>query len=247
MKIWKIAFLGLMATLISASAFAGDVSLPNGPYLIADGSATYEAVPDFVKIKFSISKTAPTTAAASAIVDKESEAVFKVLKSHKIPDKDIRASSINVSEDYDDSGSKQVYKGQQVSRDFKVTLYALQDYSGFIRDLLKTNIDSISDITFNTTRYSEDEAKVMRMAIDDAHTHADIMAKQLGAVLGEAYAAAPQAYRSYMINGFPMQGEYGLASPVPNAVPPPPPGYVVPKSISISYDVTIVYSMTYGK
>jgi uncharacterized protein len=251
MKFLSTGAVLLTAAVFAASGIAGNVALPNGPYLIADGSATLEAPPDFVTIKFTLSKTAPTTAEAAQVVDGKTKDVLEVLHSFKIPEKDIRASSVSVSANYDYQGSKQIYVGQQVSRDFKVTLNDLGNYSALMQKLLKANIDSIDNITFDTSHHSEYDNRVMQMAISDAHERGLQMAKTVSATLGNAYALASQDYKSFIGNGFPLQSAlYGgvsmLASPAPPP-PPPPPGYVVPKSITISYDVTIVYAMSYGK
>jgi uncharacterized protein len=250
MKFLFTSVVLLAAVVFSASGIAGNVALPNGPYLIADGSATLEAPPDFVIIKFTLSKTAPTTAEAAQVVDGKTKDVLEVLHSFKIPEKDIRASSVSVSADYDYQASKQIYAGQQVSRDFKVTLNDLGNYSALMQKLLKANIDSIDNITFDTIHHSAYDNKLMQMAIRDAHDRGMQMAKTVGATLGNAYALASHDYESFLGNGFPLQSALNGRVPMLASVappPPPPPGYVVPKSITISYDVTIVYAMSYGK
>lgn len=250
MKIALTLSLLFVAALISGHGLAGNIALPNGPYLIADGSATLEAPPDFVTIKFTLTKTSPTTAEAAQVVDGKTKDVLEVLHSFKIPDNNIRASSVSVSADYDYQGDKQIYEGQLVSRDFKVKLTDMRNYSALMQNLLKANIDSIGNITFDTSRHSEYENTVMQMAIHDAHERGMQMAKMVGATLGNAYALASRDYESFLGNGFPLQSALIGRVPMLGSVappPPPPPGYVVPKSITITYGVTVVYAMSYGK
>lgn len=228
--------------LLPIGAFAGNSPLPDGPYVVADGSADIEVAPDYAIIKFNLSNSAKTTAEAAESVEAKTQAVLKVFRGLTIPQQDIRAATVNVEPQYDYSQGKQVYTGQTVSRDIQVTLHDLRKYADLMQGLLDANIDNTEGVEFLTSQEVQDKQQAMDEAIDDAHAQAEEMAKHAGMRLGMAYAVASSKYRGYITSGYPMAFDISETAMMKMA-PSQHLTFVAPKTIMISYQVTMVYLM----
>jgi len=235
-----VAGLGCCTNSFAAGA------LPEGPYLITSGTATTDVVPDFVVFTFSIEGEALKTADASAIADQKVENLFKILKTAAVAQDDIRASSLNVSPDYeyDQNTNKRVYKGQIVSREFKVTLRDLSKFSNLVQGLLDANMD-VGNAEFGSSHKAEIEQHNLEAAIDDARKRADSMASRVGEHVDHVYGMAPGEYSSFITQEFPFEGKYYGSSQlgkieVTGSRIKRTDTYVVPKSITFSSSVTIV-------
>lgn len=244
----KKILAGIM--VIGALVYACDTfasgALPEGPYLIASGTATTDVAPDYVTFTFDIEGEALKTADASAAADQKVEKLFTILKATGVAQDDIRASSLNVSPDYqyDENSNKRVYKGQVVSREFKVTLHDLGKFSALVQDLLDASLD-VGNAEFGSSRKAEVEKHNLEAAIADARERADDMAAQVDEHVDRVYGMAPGEYSSFITQDFPLEGRYYGSSQlgkieVTGSRIKRTDTYVVPKSITFSSNVTIV-------
>lgn len=239
--------VGVFSLVGIPGAFAAG-PLPDGPYLIATGTATTDATPDYATFNLSVEGLAPTTSAASAIVDDKSDKVFAVIKKAGIADEDIRASSLNVSPSYDYDGDKRVYRGQEVSRNFRVTLHDLKSFSSLVQGLLDADLDQLDDVTFGSSKEADIEKHNLESAIDKAREQADDMAARAGEHVDRIYGMAPEQYSNFITQQFPYQyTNYGTAQlgkiEVTGTRFKRTEGYIIPKSITFSSTVTIVCSV----
>ena len=241
MKTISIIVLGFV---MSAPVFAGTSPLPDGPYVVADGEATLQVPPDTATIGFSLSHTGTTTAIAAKVVDDKTAAALKVIKDLSIPLDDVHASSVEVRADYDYQGEKQTYKGQNVSRDVRVTLHDLGKFAALMQGLLDANIDEMGQVAFSSSHETENKRKTMDAAMDDAHTQADEMATHAGLHLGKAYSIASNEYRNFQTQGFPFAFTMPAEADMVTAQAGRQRTYLVPKTIEAHYKVTVVYTLT---
>ncbi|HEY3858413.1 MAG TPA: SIMPL domain-containing protein [Gammaproteobacteria bacterium] len=234
-----------LAALAGASSALGAGALPEGPYLIAYGSATTDAAPDYVVLTLSIDGVAPKTADASAMVDQKAAKLFDILKASGISQDDIRASVLNVAPAYDyDDNNKRSYKGQQVSREFQATLHDISKFSSLIQILLDNNLD-VNGMDFGSSRKAEIEKQNLDAAIADARKRADDMASQAAEKVDRVYGMAPGEYSSFITQEFPF-GEKYYGAPqlgkieVTGSRIKRTDTYIIPKFITFSSNVTIV-------
>lgn len=239
------AFLIVAAMAASTGVLAAG-ALPDGPYLIASGTATTDVAPDYVDINFEIEGEALKRADASAAADKQAVKLFTILKAAGVAEGDIRAASITVSPDYqyEDNGNKRTYKGEVVTRVFKVTLRDLSKFSALVQDLLEADLD-IGDAEFGSSHKDEIEKHNLEAAIADARKRADDMAAQVGEHVDRVYGMAPGQYSAFITQEFPYGGSYYGASQygkieVTGSRVKRTETYLVPKSITFNSNVTIV-------
>src|ERR1700743_2501822 len=165
-----VALLGL---IVSTAALAGNSSLPDGPYVVADGSASIQKAPDYVTVYFEVSYTADTTSKAMPFVQDRVAKVFKLVRDQSIPEKDIRASDVDVHAQLGYNDGKQTYEGQTVERSFTVVLHDLGKYSDFMQGLLNADVSEVTLQGFDTKDREGLLKKAMDAAIDDAHSQAE--------------------------------------------------------------------------
>ncbi len=239
-----IFLVGALSLGCVSGAFAAG-ALPDGPYLIAAGTAKTDVAPDYATLNFSVFGRAPTTSAASAIADDKSDKVFAVLKKAGIADEDIRASSLNVIPSFDFNGNKRTYTGQDVSRNFKVTLHDLRNFSSLIQGLLDADLDEMNEVEFGSSKEADIEKHNLEAAIDKAREQADDMAARAGEHVDRIYGMAPEQYSDFITQQFPYgHADYGTAQlgkiEVTGTRLRRSEGYMIPKSITFSATVTIV-------
>lgn len=231
----------------SCGAFASG-ALPDGPYVIATGKATANITPDYAVITFSIEGLAPTTSAASAIVQQKAGKVFAALKAAGISDDDIRASSLNVMPFYDYAGDKRNYRGQDVKRNFRVTLHDLKNFSSLLQSLLDANLDELGDVDFGSSREVQIKKSTLESAIDNARKQAEDMAEHADEHVKRIYGMAPGQYSNFITQDFPYAyasygsqqlGKIEVTGTDLGAIKRTE-GYIIPKSITFSATVTIV-------
>lgn len=242
-----VFIVGVFSLGCVTQAFAAG-PLPDGPYLIATGTAKADIAPDYATLNLSVRGLAPTTPAASDIVDDKSAKVFAVLKKVGIADEDIRASNLNISPDYDYDGDKRVYKGQEVSRDFRVTLHDLKGFSSLVQGLIDTDLDELNNVEFGSSKEGDIEKHNLESAIDKAREQADDMAARAGEHVDRIYGMAPEQYSNFITQQFPYQyASYGTAQlgkiEVTGSRIKRTDAYIIPKSITFSSTVTIVCSV----
>ena len=242
MKSLAYGILGI-AALVSATAASAAGALPDGPYIIVPGSASTDVVPDYAVLSFSVDAASPKLADASVIVEKKAAKLFDVLKAYGVTQDDIRAGNLkaNAAYDYDDKTNRQIYKGEELTRDFRVTLHDLSRFPDLIQDLLDHEI-TVDDVDFDSSKKADIEKKNLDAAIEDAWKRAEDMASQVGQHVDKVYGMAPGQYGSYINQEFPFRDQYpGLGKiEVTGTRVKRTDVYLVPKWITLSSNVTIV-------
>lgn len=237
------AALILLGSIVATAASAANSPLPDGPYVIADGSSEIDVAPDFAIIPFSIENTADAASKAAPAVQEKTLKLFKLLHDLGIPGDDIGASDVKVNPDYEFEGNKEVFKGMQVRRDFKVTLHDLTKYSQVMQGLLDLDVDDLSDVQFGSAKERDFKTQALDKAMDDARAIAETMAKHEGMRVNRMYAVASSEYRSSLTDGFPLKPttvSLGMTERVRSKAAL----FIVQKAIDVSYQVTVVYTLS---
>lgn len=243
-----VSFVAISMLLNIGIAYAAG-ALPDGPYVIASGQATTDVAPDYAVITLTVEALAPTTSAASAQTDAKTAKIMDILKGAGLKDEDVRASGLKVNPSYDYVNDKKVFQGQDVTRDFKVTLHDLKKFSDLIQGLLDSDIDYLGDVEFGSSRRAEIERTTLEAALDDARRQADDLANHAGENVDRVYGLAPGQYSSFITQEFPYQSYYnnsalgkievtGTRIKRTDAT-----AYIVPKSITFSASITVVYTV----
>ncbi len=100
-----------------------------------------------------------------------------------------------LDEDGDEVGKKE-FLGYEASTLIVITVKDLSKFQPLFEELLKTGVDEIDDVTFQTTRLREAKDKARDMAIIAAKEKASAMAGAIGQTVGKAIKISEGANRS---------------------------------------------------
>lgn len=167
---------GIAALLLTTCGLAGADTLCVPPQLSTQADGFVEAVPDIVLISVSISHTAPTLAEAKQQVDTIGNGVIRAADLHGISTRDLQASKIQASPDYDWNNGMRVLRGQQVSRQFELKLRNIDRYGELIQALADAEVTQINSINTEFSTIEKLEQAALKQAIANVRDKAKGMA-----------------------------------------------------------------------
>lgn len=182
------ALLMLLPLLPMAHATAE--ALPDGPHVQVQGQGEVEAMPDTVIISLDVTRTAPETGEARRQVDRIAADIQAVAERFDVRGDDYRASRIQIQPEYEWTNGKRHLLGQQVSRQFELTLRDIERYGELIQGLAETEISALRNIRFDFSNRTELYRQAERLAAAAARDQAANLAAAMDARLGRIYSVS---------------------------------------------------------
>lgn len=199
---------------IAKSYVTGDPTAPVNTITLS-GTGKVFAVADVANFSFTVDETANTVADAQKLATDKNNKAIDYLKKQSIDEKDIQATGYNVSPKYDyntrpcvipmstqsssgevgtgvasapsivcpSSGPKLV--GYEVTESINVKVRDITKAGTILAGIGSLNVTNISGLTFTIDNDKDLKAQARKMAIDDARTQAEKLAKDLGVHLGK--------------------------------------------------------------
>ena len=164
--------------------------IPDIAHIEVTGEAELPVEPDIAYIETRLKNVADSPSVAKEEVDRRSSAVIELARSCGIGDADITATRLEITPEYDWRADVREYKGTSVSRDIQVVLRDLESYPKFVQGLADVPVQSLSDVTMDTTRRDELEEEALADAIANATKIAKAMARGLGQEITGVFRAA---------------------------------------------------------
>lgn len=146
------------------------------PQLSTQAEGYVEAVPDIAVVTVTISHTAKTLAEAKRHVDTIGTAVIRAADMQGIGKDDLQASRINAAPEYDWNNGQRVLRGQQVSRQFELTLRDIDRYGALVQALADAEVTQINGIRTEFSKPEQLEERALQKAITNVRAKADGMA-----------------------------------------------------------------------
>lgn len=234
----KIRALLLCAfTLLSPSAMAD--MLPNAPYVVVRGHAERDAVPDRFALSISVQKTSTDTAEASGRVEQLTGSLVAALKAQGLKPAQIQAGNISINPQYryDETARRQVFIGNQISRQINARFDDKKSLQGFLAKVPASEEIQIGGISPSLSRQREIENALFEAAAEDAKRQVERLLAQFGQKVIGIYSISQDAPSV----GFEAKAMYGMARDTA-AAPPPPLGDTFEEGvITVSKDVYVVY------
>lgn len=200
----KKLYLALIMIVVASSVSAS--SLPEFPFVFAEGRAEVEHEPNKARVSFRLKAFDPTASKALATVRTRSKELLAFFSKQKIKKEDIEAYEIDkdiVRERKDYSEFKIL--GYEVTRRFSITLHNLESYEPFAKKLMQMeNVEKIHTV-FGRTDRKQIEAKLVLKASADAKEQAQRMAEGFGKELGDVFAISQHGFYSFPA-AFGLQG-----------------------------------------
>lgn len=186
----KIVIL-LTLALLSTFSNAGE------RVISVEGSGTIEAIPDLIRISYSVSHLHKSDLAkAKAKVDQVSSQSVEALTELGVSENDITSSSMRVEtvEDYDDRGIDVVI-GHYVHRDVDIVIRNVSLYGAVIQALVDSQVSEIVSVKPDVSNYADLKRKALASAARSARANAKFLAEQFGAELGPVQQIGKQNIR----------------------------------------------------
>lgn len=202
-RIAAVAALSLLAVFLLVETIAnaqnlGRLMTPPVATINVNGTGKSTAVPTIATITFTVMESAPTVEAAQTAATAKANAAIAALGKEGIEDKDIQASSYNVSPqysyprpcpvgsacpDYIVNGTQKV-TGYEVNETITVKVRDTNKAGAVLQDLGTLGVQNIygPEFTVDDDESVKDEARTK--AIADARARAETLAKELGVHLG---------------------------------------------------------------
>ncbi|USA60246.1 SIMPL domain-containing protein [Qipengyuania citrea] len=196
----RYAIPALAAAAIASSAQAAEVQIQSqGPVVELSVSESVDAKPDIVDIGAGVTSQASTAVEAMRINAREMNAVIDRIKALGIKDKDIQTTGINLSAqyDYDQSTSRQVFRGYQASNRVNVTLREVPRAGEVLDALVAAGATDINGPNFSLDDDTGARAQARKAAFDKARAQAEEYARWSGfsgvrlLEINESVAAGP--------------------------------------------------------
>ncbi|MEA2596918.1 MAG: uncharacterized protein QOF01_3387 [Thermomicrobiales bacterium] len=212
----KLRGLGLLAAVIAllgAASFgvfgvkgsaAQDATPPPGTAqnpatVYVSGNGTVTITPDTASVIVGVNIVEKTLSSAQEKATMQMTAVIDALKAAGIDEKDIQTVnySVNILQDYDQSGNPTTINGYQVSNQVNVTVRDLDKLGSILDTVVGQGANAIYGISFYVDDPSAAASQARTLAVADAKKKADELAAAAGMKVGrilsisETYSPSP--------------------------------------------------------
>jgi len=194
-----VAALALLAVFLFAKTWQvfddmGRVNTGNVATITVTGTGKASTPPTVATIAFSVEENASTVAAAQDSATKRTNDALAAVKKLGVADKDIQTSGYNVSPQYEQKPcapgvfcpqNTGKITGYQVTQSVTVKVRDTAKAGDVLAALGSAGVQNVSGPNFEVDDPTQVQADARGKAIDDAHTKAVALAKQLGVHLGK--------------------------------------------------------------
>jgi uncharacterized protein len=227
-----VVVLSILALFLLVKTFQvidqmGEVSTANAATITVTGTGKTSVAPDIAHISFTVQENASTVAAAQDSATKRTNNALAAIKKTGIDDKDIQTSGYNVSPQYEtrpcvagaacpQSNSIIAY---QVSQSIEVKVRDTAKAADVLAALGSAGVQNVSGPNFSVDDDATVQAEARGKAIDDAHSKAVALAKQLHVRLGKVVTfsenGGPMPYYAYGKGAVAMDSVAAVAPTLP--------------------------------
>lgn len=247
-------FASLLLAVLAVSeikAFRYIGTSPMQTTISVSGEGEVYQAPDIAELSFSIVAEAKTVAEAQKKVNESMEKILAFLTESGIEKKDIKSQNYNFYPKYEwqqprivcvtypcpQPEGKQVLVGYEVNQSVSVKVRKIDDAGKILTGLGERGATNLSGITFAVDKDEEVKAKARELAIEDAKSKAEVLAKQLGVDLVRIVSFSEGAdYPVWNYARAEMAMGVGSAAPAKDAVIPTGENRYV-SNVTIVYEV----------
>jgi len=210
------------------------------------GMGKVSAIPDLASVNIGVLSQGTT---ASDVKNKNNEAVNKVvafIKAQGIADKDIKTADLSLQPQYDYSsgGSQPKITGYQQTQTVMVKVHNVNKDNAILDKILDGAVNNganqIYGVNFSVEDPSGLQNQAKKMAIDDAKSKAQELAKQAGLTLGKvvSISEAGGGYPGPIMYGSPMSAGFGGGGDMKSVAPDIQGGsQEITETMNITYEV----------
>ncbi len=203
-KLWKaglfavsmlsLLFIALFANQIKMLVGIGETHTATNTFTV-NGTGKVTVIPDVATFSFSVTQTASTVAAAQAAATTQINNALSALTSAGVASSDVKTLSYNINPHYESQGggcsgpngictpSKSVLTGYDVSQTIQVKVRDLSKAGALFTTIGSLGVQNVDSLQFSLDNPETVQSEARAMAIADAQTQANMLAKELGVKL----------------------------------------------------------------
>lgn len=155
-----------------------------------DGKGEKASIPDIATFSFTVTETAKTVAEAQDKATAKTDAALKAIKDGGVADKDIKTLSYNINPHYEYQNSvctqyscppsKSILTGYEVSQAVEVKVRDLSKAGTLFSLIGNESVQNIQGLNFTVDDIEKAKSEARALAIADAKTKANNIARDLG-------------------------------------------------------------------
>jgi uncharacterized protein YggE len=177
--------LGCSQAAAETKAVDHDESEGSPRSIAVSGKAEVSVVPDEVHVSLGVESVDKKLSKARKENDKKIKKMLGVMKSMKIPSKDIQTSQVSIWPDYHGYHSTKEFLGYRVSKTVSVKLNDIALFEEMLSQVLDAGVNNVNHVNFTTTKNRKHRDRARALAIQAAREKAKDMAKELGQKIGK--------------------------------------------------------------
>jgi uncharacterized protein YggE len=243
-RIWPIIIFFILLFIFAKWGPAinfSTVTQTKGDPFVVSGEGKVSVSPDIAKVDLGIQESGPSLKQVQSDVNTKSKALTDALGKLGIADSDIKTVDYNVYPQYDYTTPNQKITGYQVSTDYEVTVKDFDKINDVITAGTGAGANIVGGITFDLddSLKTEKTNEARSLAVADAKTKADGLAKAAGITLGNIINVSENQNNNNVVMPLAMSAAGG-APPTATAITQP---NVQPGSTDIDVTVFLSYEV----
>lgn len=179
-----------------------------------DSREQVKVEPDMAEIIYSVYSQASDAQTCQTQNSKDLDNVLVLLKAQGIEDKNIQTTNFGLNPVYDWEAGKTI-TGYEMTTDITVSNVSIDKVGNLLSESVDAGINSISSVTYKSSKYDEAYQQALSKAIEAAKVKAGVMAEaggcKLGKVAGIEEFGSNQVARASYAAGKMAQNEMGMA------------------------------------
>lgn len=168
----------------SFSVFAGSNTYQENVMNI-EGRASMKVVPDMATIFIGASAVHESVDSAMEKCAQAFTKLNELFKKYKISENDVKSKNLYISEDFIYENDTRKTNGYKVFKNYKVTWRDLKTLQNFIFDAASQGANELDRLEFSHSKSDSLEKAIIDLAIDDAVSTAQQMAKKMKIKIGK--------------------------------------------------------------
>lgn len=169
--------------------------VPPQSTITVSGKGEKMVKPDIAEFSFSVIKEAKTVDSAQKEATQTTNEAIAAVRGFGVEEKDIKTTGYNIYPRYEYQKSatlctewgcppgKQILTGYEISQSISVKVRKISDAGNILSKIGEIGVSQVSGLTFSVDKEDDVKSEARSLAIQDAQTKAEILAKQLGVSL----------------------------------------------------------------
>ena len=186
----------LLCLTFSFSVIA-ESNFPDNRHIQIEGTGIVSAIPDMMQITFDITSIKDSSCNAKVEVENNVAKFLNGLAAFNIKDESVTATSMSFETDYTyTEDDEEMISGYIAYRTITVIIPQAEPSEDFMAFLLSVGVAEINDLAAISSETKKYQAMAIQMAVEDAKTKGQVLAKAFGAKLGKIYSINASLYDS---------------------------------------------------